>query len=276
MNSAVIFGATGTGKRVFSECKDKYNVLYFIDEDTNLVGKKNNEIPIYDVAHIFSDKPDFVIMGKLTGLEDSMNFLVANGIEEYRIITSYVDLPILARKACLKNIASLLSKEEGVCAELGVYKGDFAKIINEIFPNRKLYLFDTFEGFPEQDIMYEKENGLLLDKVGKLADTSVDYVLGKLPYSEKCVVRKGYFPDTVVGLTDERYIFVNIDVDLYKPIKSGLEYFYPRMIKGGVIFVHDYFSLSYGGSKKAVDDFVSEHNITFCPIGDTLSIAIVA
>ncbi|MDR3334041.1 MAG: TylF/MycF family methyltransferase [Treponema sp.] len=39
---------------------------------------------------------------------------------------------------------------EGAVAELGVFKGDFAKRLNIAFPDRKLYLFDTFDGFDEQ------------------------------------------------------------------------------------------------------------------------------
>src|SRR6188508_837716 len=34
---------------------------------------------------------------------------------------------------------------KGNVAELGVYKGEFAKRINQLFPDKKLYLFDTFE-----------------------------------------------------------------------------------------------------------------------------------
>ena len=275
MSTAAIFGATGTGKRVYTSVKDKYDVRYFIDEDTSLVGKDNFGVPIYNVEHLLQEKPDVVIMGKLTGLDDSVEFLSENGFEEYRIITNYVDLPIRARQSALKCISSLIQdKEAAPCAELGVYRGDFAKIINETFPDRKLFLFDTFEGFPEQDMNYEVENKLVLDKVGKLSNTSVDYVLGKMPHPEMCIVKKGYFPDTAAGMENEKFAFVNIDVDLYKPIKSGLEFFYPRMIKGGYIFVHDYFSLSYGGSKKAVDEFATEHNVSFTPIGDTLSVAI--
>ena len=43
----------------------------------------------------------------------------------------------------------------GSVAECGVFRGDSAKYINEFFPDKKLYLFDTFEGFSETDIEYE-------------------------------------------------------------------------------------------------------------------------
>lgn len=67
-----------------------------------------------------------------------------------------------------------------------------------------------------------------------LSNTSVESVLSKMPYSNNCVICKGYFPDKTIGLEEERYLFVNIDVDLYKPILAGLEYFWPRMIPGGI------------------------------------------
>lgn len=141
----------------------------------------------------------------------------------------------------------LKKKIKGAIAELGVYRGDFAKVMNEIFPDSKLYFFDTFEGFPEEDIRYEHQNGLLLNEVGKLANTSVNYVLNKMPYKEQCIIRKGYFPDTACGL-EKTYAFVNIDVDLYKPILAGLEYFWSRMAMA--IFLYMIIFLSHMQAQK--------------------------
>src|SRR3954469_19259810 len=47
----------------------------------------------------------------------------------------------------------------GNVAELGVYKGDFSKRLNQLFPDKKLYLFDTFSGFDERDISIEHNKG---------------------------------------------------------------------------------------------------------------------
>ncbi len=217
-----------------------------------------------------------VILGQLTGQEEAEAWLVENGMPEERIICKYVDLPLRARRDCLEKLAEIFKEKElpGAVAELGVYRGDFAKVINAVFPDRKLYLFDTFEGFPEEDMDYEVQNGLLRNEVGKLANTSVEAVLKKMPYRENCVIRKGYFPDTAAGL-EEQYAFVNIDVDLYKPILAGLEYFWPRMVENGCLFVHDYFSLSYAGARKAVEEFSKKKHVGFMPIGDTLSVAFV-
>lgn len=89
------------------------------------------------------------------------------------------------------------------------------------------------------------------------------------------MICKGYFPDTTAGLENEQYAFVNIDVDLYKPILAGLEYFWPRLAENGYLLVHDYFSASYAGAKIAIEEFAEKHHVGFIPIGDTLSVAFV-
>lgn len=277
MKTAVIYGSTGTGKNVYSQVKDKYNVLYFVDESPKRVGQKNGELEINAREKILHDQPDVIILGQLTGYEEAVQWLFDNGIPEERVNCQYVDLPARARKDCLEKIAIIFKEKniQGAVAELGVYRGDFAKVINGIFPDRRFYLFDTFEGFPDSDLNYEIENGLVINEIGRLSNTSVEYVLGRMPHPENCVVRQGYFPDTAAGLEDEQYAFVNIDVDLYKPILAGLEYFWPRMADGGYIFVHDYFSFSYAGTRKAIEEFADKHHVGFTPIGDTLSVAFV-
>ncbi len=65
-------------------------------------------------------------------------------------------------------------------AEAGVFQGDFARIINKSYPNRTLYLFDTFEGFSEKDIEYEKE--MSNAKVGDYRATNEKLVIKKMIY----------------------------------------------------------------------------------------------
>lgn len=276
-HGSFVGGGAGTGRHVYDEVKGKYHIDYFVDGNPEIIGSMIDGKEVKEIGEILKTRPDAVIMGILTGYEDAVRYLVENGYQEENIICRYVELPARARRECLEKIADIFRDKAigGSVAELGVYRGDFAKVINEVFPDRKLYLFDTFEGFPEQDINYEMENSLLTNRVGMLENTSVEYVLDKMPCRENCVIRQGYFPDTANGLENERYAFVNIDVDLYKPILAGLEYFWPRMVDNGYIFVHDYFSFAYAGSKKAVEEFADKYNLGFIPIGDTYSVAFV-
>ena len=45
----------------------------------------------------------------------------------------------------------------GSIAELGVYQGELASVLNRLFADRKLYLFDTFEGFSNADLSSGEE-----------------------------------------------------------------------------------------------------------------------
>ncbi len=173
------------------------------------------------------------------------------------------------RLATLELAASEINKKslQGNVAEVGVYKGKFAKYINQYFPSRQLYLFDTFEGFDEKDIQKEKKLGLN-DAKQDFSKTSVDLVLKNMPFPKQCIIKKGFFPETTAGIED-LFVFVSLDTDLYEPIYQGLIYFYPRMAKGGYIFVHDVNNDSYKGAAKAVDQFSKEQGISFLPIPDS-------
>lgn len=164
----------------------------------------------------------------------------------------------------------------GSVAELGVFQGDFAAKINEIFPEKKLYLFDTFEGFEKSDIETDTKKGHATSghKVD-FSNTSVTAVLNKMKYVKNCEIRKGYFPDTAKGL-DDTFSFVSIDADLYKPIYEGLCYFYPRLSKGGYIFVHDYNNKLFTGAKDAVRQFSAETGTSYFPLSDDGGTAIIS
>lgn len=161
----------------------------------------------------------------------------------------------------------------GDVAELGVYKGTFASVLNGVLPDRNLYLFDTFEGFdPKQADFDREEFGAKSQR--DFTDTSVDFVLAQMPHPDKCIVRKGLFPATAVGLEDCSFCFVSLDADLYEPILAGLEFFFDRLSPGGFIFVHDYNYAGFPGANKAVTEFSAKRGVPFIPVTDSCGTAI--
>lgn len=166
---------------------------------------------------------------------------------------------------------------EGAVAELGVFRGDFAKYINRFFKDKKFYLFDTFEGFDERDLKFDIESDFLKEGINTqfFSDTSIQLVLEKMNYNENCIVKKGYFPETAKGL-NEKYAFVSIDADLFKPIYDGLVYFYPRLSKGGYIFIHDYNCPDVLGAREAVRKYCNENSISYFPLTDIYGTVVIA
>jgi O-methyltransferase len=142
-------------------------------------------------------------------------------------------------------------KIPGAFAECGVYRGYVSKFLHETAPDRKLYLFDTFEGFDNRDLDSKEFED------NRFRDTSEETVLRYIGNRENVIIRKGYFPDTTVGIVDEKFSLVILDFDKYNPTMAALEFFYPLVSSGGFMFMHDYSSPeSNWACSKAFNEFL--------------------
>lgn len=153
---------------------------------------------------------------------------------------------------------------QGAIAECGVYKGAFANWMSRIMPDRKLYLFDTFSGFDKRDLEEEsaKSNRILSDTL--FDNGSVEESLGTIGYRANCIVKKGYFPETITeDVRLESFAFVSLDMDLYRPILEGLNFFWDRLSPGGSIFVDDFRSEDFPGATQAVVEFCEKNQVAY-------------
>lgn len=280
MLRTLIWGTGNTGRRIKREIALEKDIIAFLDNDSSRWGQNIEGIKIIgNISAITSLEYDEIIIGSLPGMEPIKQELINAGVPTYKINTSYVETSVNARINFLRDFAAMNQDniEEYAVAEGGCYQGDFSKEINKYFPKNKLYLFDTFTGFDEKDIKLEEENGWSEQGKQHLGNTHENMVLEKLPYQENVVICKGYFPETTKGLETEKFFFVNLDFDLYQPTLEGLRFFSARMVRGGIILVHDYFTFSgYRGIAEAVMKFEAENEMKLVkiPIGDSLSIAI--
>lgn len=273
-----IFGAGQAGRMLNIWCSYKVTVLGYMDNNKELQGKTVDGINVFSAESGLEMNPEEIWIAVLNheAEEKIINQLkeagfngVVRRISETREIWDF-------RLAVLRLYAREIDRRciQGAVAELGTYQGDFAAELRKVFPKRKLYLFDTFQGFDEKDIKAEKEKHSTRAKEGDFSDTSVGKVMKKLGNTENVIVRKGYFPDTAKGI-EEIFAFVNIDPDLYKPTLEGLKYFYPRMTAGGCIFVHDYNSSQFKGVHDAVMEFCEDNHVYLTPLTDLHGTAII-
>ena len=183
----------------------------------------------------------------------------------------------------LEMIANEINENKvgGQTAEVGVFKGSFAKYINFLFNNKKLYLFDTFESFSKKESLDEIRSGNCDTAFIEIfKNTSVSEVLNKMCYPDNIIIKQGLFPDSLNGL-EEKFAFVSLDVDFEESMLECLRYFYPRMVEGGYIFVHDYNycdSLNLRGIRNAIKRYeeeigVSLHKVPICDQGGTVVIS---
>lgn len=273
---AVVFGATLSAKELYQEIKKKYSIVCYCDNDKSKWGETIDNIPIVSPELLLTIQYDEIIIISLSAMRAIKRQLLGMGISENKINTIYIDSKVRAREQFVRDYATIIydSKMEGSVAEAGVFQGEFASIINESFPDRELYLFDTFEGFDKRDVEYEEKNKFSDAIQGHLNLTSERLVLEKMSYPDRCIIKKGYFPESAKGVK-AKFCFVNLDMDLYKPTLEGLRFFYPLMVQGGIIIVHDFFSQGYEGVNAAFEEFLKENPLIVpFPIGDHVSIAI--
>ncbi len=87
---------------------------------------------------------------------------------------------------------------------------------------------------------------------------------------------KGWIPAVFADLPETRWSFVHVDVDLYEPTYATLEYFYPRLVEGGVILCDDYGSAIFPGAQRAWHRFCDERDVRFVMLDTGQSVILKA
>ena len=160
------------------------------------------------------------------------------------------------RKFTLREFIRTTKDIPGALVECGCWEGASAWFIANEFPESTFYIFDSFEGLscPGK----EDKSNLLDHQPWKQGDMAVTEQRLRSTLNEFKNIRilKGWIPNRFEEVAQERFRFVHIDVDLYKPTYASLEFFYPRMNPGGIIVLDDYGSTICPGAYKAAEEFM--------------------
>ena len=170
--------------------------------------------------------------------------------------------------------------KEGVIVECGVATGFTLLILCKISRKKKIYAFDSFEGFPQETSSNDQEKLFEVLKLQKwnYKFMTIDLVkknlinnnISKEEVDQNVVFKKGFFPDSFEGFNEE-ISFLHLDVDLYKSYKDCLEFFFTKLKKGGIVTFDEYdedklrfkkeSSHKWLGAKVAIDEFVEKNNL---------------
>ena len=286
----ILYGAGELTKKYLKEGTNDYEIVAILDRRWSEMGTVCGH-KVYSPEDVLKFEFEYVIIalddlkpGMDCVIEEVFDFLKDQGVDPDKIILqSFKSLEHhvnrFPRKEYLVALSQLQHKKhlQGDVAECGVFRGWFASMINECYPDKKLWLFDTFSGFDEKDVSADTEEAKRAIDEGKFDRfnvTSEEIVRLRCMHRDQLIFRKGYVPDTFEGV-NEQFCFVNLDMDLYVPQLAALKFFSKRMVKGGVILVHDYYNKIFTGTTKAVDEYCKEHDVLMHPIGDGLSIALL-
>jgi len=171
------------------------------------------------------------------------------------------------------------NKIEGDIVECGVWRGGsimaIAKMLIDLKnKSKEIYLFDTFEGMtkPIGEIDIDISGISMLEQFEKMKITeeSSNWMRSSLLEVKEAVYSTGYdkekfhfikgkVEDTLPKKSPEKISLLRLDTDWYKSTKHEMINLFPKISKGGIIIIDDYGS--HLGSKKAVDEYLSENNI---------------
>ncbi|MDC0979984.1 macrocin O-methyltransferase [bacterium] len=192
----------------------------------------------------------------------------------------YVRRQNLTRFIALYEIFKEVVKVKGSIIECGVNQGfglmtwsKLSAIIEPVNLTRRIYGFDTFEGFPEvspKDMSasskHVKKGDLAADTFSELeALAAINDSTRYLGHIEKTHLVKGDATKTIPKfIKDNPHLLVSLlylDFDLYEPTKSALENFYPRMPKGAVIAFDELDNPLWPGETKAMLEFFDKNKL---------------
>jgi len=167
---------------------------------------------------------------------------------------------------------------EGETAEAGVLFGlgsylicAYRQLREPGFRGAGHHAIDSFTGFEyahPADI--QPESNPAIAKLAKEGVADFPYrdrteeVLAPFPDVE---FHEGWIPAVFDTLDDSaRYRFVHIDVDLHDPTYDSFEYFYPRVVPGGIIVIDDYGFADWPGCKIATHAFCDKYGAHVIPL----------
>lgn len=163
----------------------------------------------------------------------------------------------------LWSLSRTVASRPGSIAEVGVYRGGSALLLAAAKQEADLYLFDTFEGMPAVN---PATDGNFQE--GDFSNSSLHEVKNLLRGYAGVHFYPGIFPRSAAPLEPRNLTFklVHLDVDLHSSTLAALEWFYPRMERGGLIVSHDYNDKTVPGVKQAFDEFFADKRETVVPL----------
>jgi len=134
-------------------------------------------------------------------------------------------------------------------------------------PNsRNIIGFDTFDTFPTTNFEADKphrEQFLAETGSDPISKEQLQEVLENKNNNHMVELIEGDItktvPDYILQHPEMKIALLHIDVDIYEPSVTILEYFYPKVVSSGIIILDDYGR--FPGETKAIDDYLENKNI---------------
>ncbi|PWT72737.1 MAG: methyltransferase [Bacteroidetes bacterium] len=158
--------------------------------------------------------------------------------------------------------ADMVKKLDGDFVECGVNTGAYSRAVIDYidFPstNKTFYLLDTFDGL-DASLVSEEEKKAGIDVYFGEYKNMYERALKTFTGFNTRII-KGTVPDTLPQCDAKTICYLSIDMNCVEPEIKAAEYFWDKIVKGGVIVLDDYGFPMHIHQKLAFDDFAKRKN----------------
>lgn len=139
----------------------------------------------------------------------------------------------------------------------GIYSLALADFVDLDSTDKKLWLFDTFAGIPEDQMSERERPSRIEENARKYTDCWQRAVKNFAPFANARLV-KGKVPDTLGSVQIGSVAYLSIDMNIVAPEIAAIRYFWPKLSSGAVVVLDDYGWRTYREQKDAMDAFAAE------------------
>jgi O-methyltransferase len=165
-------------------------------------------------------------------------------------------------RVILRELETVLKKDiNGDVVEFGCYVGTTSVFLASRLKtaDRKLYLYDSFEGLPPKTHEDESPAGMQF-KTGELLATKKQLVRNlKQANVPMPIIKKAWFSELTTSDVPPKIAFAFLDGDYYHSVWDPLALIWPFLAPGATIIVDDYANEALPGAAKAVDQWLKTH-----------------
>lgn len=190
-----------------------------------------------------------------------------------------IKIPLAEEPSHPEYVSQFLFKQNldksGLWMETGVWRGEMINRMAKANPDKIMYGFDSFEGFPNDG---RKEGDW--DYKGFNLKGVIPTQINGIPFAKNIVLTKGWFKDTLPSFLkeqDQKISFISIDCDLYSSTKDVLDCIANYITDQTIIIFDD--AWHYDGyddhQMKALYEFVNEQDLQIkwiCNRGEMLTL----
>ncbi len=161
------------------------------------------------------------------------------------------------RNHILREFLQHALKQQGDVAEFGVYKGGTAWLMAEIMQktDKKLHLYDTFEGSPE------KSGNDVGERKVFYRDVSLKELKDQFHTFSFVNFHAGLLPDSIGSADFTQLCFAHLHLNLHEGTRGTLDYIFSKVVDKGIILIEDYGIIECSGVRKAVDEFCESNEL---------------